>query len=240
MSIPDQVWEWLTTAANYQGSEGVPHRFSEHAGLAAASMLLAAAAAIPLGLVLGHARRGGGFVTTVANAARAVPIFGVLILLAVGPLGVGRSAAIVALVIFAIPPMLTNAYTGVHDVDPDARSAAVGMGMNGWQVMWRVETPLALPLIAAGVRLAAVQVWATATLAALVGSGGFGRYIVDGYSIQDYGQVYGGAIYVALTSVLLEVVLAAVERRLRRGVGESQPVVDAERGDPVAQTVAAL
>ena len=240
MSVPDQVWQWLTTAANYQGSEGVPHRFAEHVAISGAAVLIAAAIAIPVGLLLGHVGRGGLFVTSMANGARAVPIFGVLILLAVGPLGVGRSAAIVALVIFAIPPMLTNAYTGVREVDPDARGAAVGMGMNARQVLARVETPLALPLVAAGFRLAAVQVWATATLAALVGSGGFGRYIVDGYSIQDYGQVYGGVIYVALTSVLLEAGLAAVERRLRRRVGQSRPVVTDKPGEPVAQTVAAL
>jgi osmoprotectant transport system permease protein len=238
VSIPEQVWSWLTTASNYQGSSGVPARFVQHAGLAGASLLIAAAIALPLGVLLGHGRRGGLVVTSLANAARAVPVVGVLIILAVGPLGVGRSAAIVALMIFAIPPILTNAYTGVREIDRDAREAAVGMGMKGRQVLLRVEVPLALPLIAAGFRLAVVQVWATATLAALVGSGGFGRFIVDGYAIQDYGQVYGGVIYVALTAVLLEVGLAAVERRLRARLGPSRRVTQVPAPTPADQTVA--
>ena len=239
MSIPSQVWDWLTTAANYQGQSGVPWRLAQHAGISGAALLITAAFALPLGILLGHVRRGGLLITGVANAARAVPVVGVLILFAVGPFGVGRTAAIAALVIFAIPPILTNAYTGVREVDRDAREAALGMGMNARQLLWRVEIPLAMPLIAAGFRLAAVQVWATATLAALVGSGGFGRFIVDGYSIQDYGQVYGGVVYVALTSVLIEVGLAAVERRLRARLGQSRAVTLAEPGEPAAQTVVA-
>ena len=111
--------------------------------------------------------------------------------------------------------------------------------MNAWQVLRRVEVPLALPLIAAGIRLAAVQVWATATLAAIVGSGGLGQFIVVGYSIQDYGQIYGGVVYIALTSVLLEVSLAAVERRLRVRLGQSRPVTLIEADEPAAETVVA-
>jgi osmoprotectant transport system permease protein len=239
VSIPSQVWSWLTDPANYHGSDGVPHRFVQHAGLSAAALLITAALALPLGVVLGHSRRGGAFVTSVANAARAVPILGILIVFAVGPLGVGRRSAIAALVIFAIPPILTNAYTGVREVDADVREAAVGMGLRARQVLWRVEIPLALPLIAAGFRLAAVQVWATATLAAIVGSGGLGQFVVVGYSIQDYGQVYGGVVYIALTSVLLEMALAAVERRLRARLGPSRPVTLAEVDEPAADTVVA-
>jgi osmoprotectant transport system permease protein len=240
MSIPSQVWDWLTTASNYHGASGVPARLAQHAGLSGSALLITAVFALPLGVILGHIRRGGLLVTSVANAARSVPILGILILFAVGPFGVGRSAAIAALVIFAIPPILTNAYTGVREVDADIRESAVGMGMNARQVLWRVEIPLALPLIAAGFRLAAVQVWATATLAAVVGSGGFGQFIVTGYATQDYGQVYGGVIYVALTSVLLELGLATVERRLRARLGQSRPVTLAEPDEPAAQTVAAV
>ncbi|MDX6287367.1 MAG: osmoprotectant transport system permease protein [Frankiales bacterium] len=236
VSIPDQVWQWLTTAANYSGPGGVPRRLAEHAALAGISMAIAAALALPLGVILGHLRRGGLIVTSLANASRAIPVVGVLILLAVGPLGIGRSPAIVALVIFAIPPMLTNAFTGVREVDEDIREAARGMGMNARQVLLQAEVPLALPLIAAGVRLAGVQVWATATLAALVGSGGFGRFIVDGYAIQDYGQVYGGVIYIAATAVLLEVGLASIEGWLRRHSGQSRSVtLPAVLGPPPPQ-----
>jgi osmoprotectant transport system permease protein len=237
VSIASEAWHWLTTASHYRGGDGVPARLVEHASITGETLLIAGVIALPLGIVLGHYRRGGLLVTGLANAARAVPVFGVLVLLAVGPLGVGRSAAITALVIFGIPPMLTNAFTGVREVDPDLREAAVGIGMNSWQVMWRVEIPTALPLIAAGFRLAAVQVWATATLAAFIGSGGFGRFIVDGYDIQDYGQVYGGVVYVALTSVLLELMLGVVERRLRVRVGQSHTVGLAGPDEPAAQTV---
>lgn len=239
MSIPSQVWSWLTDPANYQGPNGVPWRLAQHAGISLAALLVTAAFALPIGVVLGHRRRGGLFVTSFANAARAIPILGVLIIFAIGPLGVGRRSAIAALVIFAIPPILTNAYTGVREVDRDVRDAAVGMGMNAWQVLRRVEVPLALPLIAAGIRLAAVQVWATATLAAIVGSGGLGQFIVVGYSIQDYGQIYGGVVYIALTSVLLEASLAAVERRLRVRLGQSRPVTLIEADEPAAETVVA-
>lgn len=222
MSIPHEIWVWLTTASHYSGGDGVPSRVGQQLGFSAEALAIALAIALPLGVVLGHGRRGGVVITSIANAARAIPVVGVLLLLAVGPLGIGDAPGIVALVVFGIPPVLTNSYTGVRNVDPDAREAAVGMGMSGRQVMWTVEVPLALPLIAAGVRLAAVQIWATATLAAIVGSGGLGRYIVDGYSTQDYGQVYAGVIFVALIAVLLEIVLAYLERRVRRRYGGEQ------------------
>ena len=237
MSTPSAVWHWLTTASHYQGSDGVPHRLAEHAGISFEAIIIAAAITVPLGVVLGHVRRFGIIVTVIANASRAIPVIGVLILLSVGPLGVGRNSAIVALIIFAVPPILTNTYTGVRQVDNDIREAAVGMGMNARQVITRVEVPLALPLIAAGFRLAAIQVWATATLAAIVGSGGLGQFIVVGFGTQDYGQLYGGVVYVALTAVVLEAGFAAIERWLRRRLGQSRPVTLAEPTEPAAQTV---
>src|SRR5436190_18000963 len=138
MSIPSQVWSWLTDPAIYKGPDGVPWRLAQHAGISGAALLITAAFALPIGVVLGHNRRGGLLVTTVANAARAIPILGVLIIFAVGALGVGRRSAIAALIIFAIPPILTNACTGGREVDRDIRDAAVGMGMNARQVLWRV------------------------------------------------------------------------------------------------------
>ncbi len=240
MSTASQVWQWLTTGSHYRGSDGVPARLLEHASISFESILIAALLSVPLGVLLGHVRRFGIVITVVANASRAVPVVGVLILLAIGPFGVGRTAAVWALVIFAIPPILTNTYTGVREVDTDVRSAATGMGMNTAQLITRVEVPLALPLIAAGFRLAAIQVWATATLAAIVGNGTLGQFIVVGFGIQDYGQLYGGVIFVALTAVLLEVVFAGVEHRLRRRLGTSRTVMLAEPDEPAAQTVAAL
>ena len=231
--IAGQTWDWLTDPAHYTGSDGVLVRLVEHAAICAVALGIAGAVALPVAVWLGHVGRGGALVTSLANAARAVPVLAVLILFAVGPLGVGTSAAVAALVIFAVPPMLTNGYTGVRSVDADARQSAVGMGMSGWQLLTRVEIPLALPLVAAGVRIATVQVWATATLAAIVGSGGLGRFIVDGYGVQDYGQVYGGVTFVAIFAVLLEVGLGGVERWLRRRVGGSS-------GEPAATPAVAV
>lgn len=214
-SIPHQIGAWFTTWSNFTGSDGAFVRLGQHVEISLESVAIAAAIAVPLGVMLARLRRGGVVVTTLANGARAVPILGILILLAVGPLGVGTSAAVVALVIFAIPPMLTNTFTGVRQVDPDVRAAAVGMGLTTWQIMRRVELPLAVPLIATGVRLATVQVWATATLSALVGSGGLGELIVTGFGIADYGELYGGVILVAASAIVIDALLAGIERRIR-------------------------
>jgi osmoprotectant transport system permease protein len=218
-SIPHQIGAWFTTWSNFTGSDGAFVRLGQHVEISLESVAIAAAIAVPVGVALARARRGGLIVTTLANGARAIPILGVLILLAVGPFGVGTTAAVVALVIFAIPPMLTNTYTGVRQVDADVRDAAVGMGLTTWQIMLRVELPLAVPLIATGVRLATVQVWATATLSALVGSGGLGELIVTGFGIADYGQLYGGVILVAASAIAIDALLAGSERRIRRRYG---------------------
>jgi osmoprotectant transport system permease protein len=142
-----------------------------------------------------------------------------MLLLAVGPVGLGVAPAIIALVIFAIPPLLTNTFTGIREVDPEARQAAVGMGMSRLQVTSRVELPLALPLIATGVRLAAVQVWATATIAAIIGSGGLGQLITEGYARFAYGEVYGGVLVVVVTAITLDWLLSRAESDLRRRFG---------------------
>lgn len=218
MGVLADTASWFTTAAHWSGVNGVPHRLAEHAAITAVSVGIAAAVALPVGIVLGHARRFGFVAVTVANAGRAIPTLGVLILFAVGPFGIGTPAAVAALILFAIPPMLTNAYTGVLGVDADVRQAAAGMGMTGGQVLRKVEVPLALPLIAAGLRIATVQVVATATLAAIVGSGGLGRYIVDGYGRQDYPTVYAGVLLVAFVALVGDFGLGAVQRGLgRRG-----------------------
>src|SRR3954447_14870431 len=178
---------------------------------------------MPLSIALARGRRGGLVVSSFANAARSLPIVGVMILLAVGSLGVGTRAAIVALVIFAVPPVLTNTFTGIREVDSEVTRAATGMGMTRLQVSRRVELPLAIPLIAAGVRLAAVQIWATATIAAIVGSGGLGNLITTGYSTGNYGEVYGGVFVIIVTALLLDGGLAAVQRSLRRRYGSAVP-----------------
>jgi len=208
---------WFTDGKHWSGPDGVPHRVVEHLGIAGISVGLAILIALPVAVLLGRRRRGGNLVINIANGGRAIPTFGVLVLFAVGPFGIGNSAAIAALTLFAIPPILTNTFTGMRGVDADVKEAARGMGMTWRQLLRRVELPLAVPLIAAGIRTAAVQVVATTTLAAFVGTGGLGRFIIDGYSVQDLPKVLAGAIIVAMLALLTEVGLGVVQARLTPG-----------------------
>jgi osmoprotectant transport system permease protein len=214
------VLEWFADPENWQGPDGIPARLSEHLLLTVTSLAIAAVAALPLACWLGHIGRGGALAVNLTNIGRAVPTFAVLALLGVsigsgslGPYGRAGLATLIALILFALPPIVTNAYVGVHEVDPDLVEAARGMGMNGWQIFRRVELPLALPLILTGVRLALVQVWATATIAALVAGPGLGRIITAGFAFQDQAQVLGGALLVAVIALVLELAMAGLQRR---------------------------
>jgi osmoprotectant transport system permease protein len=224
MSTWHATWVWLTTAAHWTGADGVGARVGEHLVLTAEAMLLAAAVALPVGILLGHLGRGGVVAVNIANAGRAIPTLAVLVLLVLA-LGLGDGPVVYALALFAAPPMLTNSYLGMRGVDADVKDAAVGTGLSRWQRVRGIEVPLALPLIAAGVRTAAVQVVATATIAALVGSGGLGRFVVDGFQTHDQGQLVGGALIVAALAVVVEVSLGGVERLLTPGRqrGRSSP-----------------
>ena len=233
MSLVTDTGRWLLDGAHWTGPDGVPARLTEHLVLSGASVLVAAALALPLAFWLGHIGRGGFVVVGLANASRAVPTFAVLIILVATPVGFGDRATVVALVLFAIPAILTNAYTGVRDVDRDARAAAEGMGMSGLQVLRRVEAPLALPLVLAGLRTASVQVIATATLAAYVGGGGLGRFIADGFGRADPAMTAAGGVLVAALALLTEVVLGAVQRRATPGPRGRRPPVAV--GVPAAQ-----
>ena len=217
MSTIGETVTWLTDSAHWQGVDGVPHRLAEHLAVSGISVGLACLIALPLAVTLGHVGRGGPLAVNLSNASRAVPTFGLLILLAVTPVGFGNRAAVVALTLFAIPPLLTNTYVGVRDVDREVREAARGMGMTGAQLLRRVELPLALPLIAAGLRTAAVQVIATATLAAYVGGGGLGRLIADGFGRGDPAMTTAGGVLVAALALVVEVALAGLQRRLTPG-----------------------
>ena len=220
------VPDWFLDPANWQGPTGVPVLFRQHLGLSAAALGLACAAALPLALWLGHIGRGGQLAINVSNIGRAVPTFALLALLALGPLSFGNTSTIVALVLFGIPPILTNAYVGMREVDRDVVEAARGMGMSGMEMLRRVELPLATPLIMNGVRLSAVQIVATATIAALVGGGGLGRIIVSGFGRQDTAALVSGAILVALFAIAVEGSFALLARamdtirRVHRQVGD--------------------
>ena len=207
---------WLTDPANWQGSHGIPVRILEHIELSGLSVLVAVALAMPIALYLGHTGRGGFIAINVANIGRALPslallAFGLVIAIALG-LGLGFWPTVIALVPLAIPPILTNTYVAVREVDRDVVEAARGMGLSEDQILRSVEVPLGLPLILSGIRTAAVNVVATATLGALVAGGALGRFIVDGLALQEYDQLMAGALLVALLAVATEVSFAALER----------------------------
>lgn len=211
------VWRWLTDGANWQGSEGILHRLVEHLEYSAESVLIAAIIALPIGAVIGHSGKGR-WIITIANAFRAIPSLGLLFVVAMWFVTrlTGDAAylvpTIIVLVILAVPPLLAGVYSGVSEVDPAARDAAKGMGMTGPQVLARVELPCALPLIFSGLRSAALQVIATATIAAAISVGGLGRFLIDGLAESNYEEMAGGAILVTALALIVEGVLAAVQQ----------------------------
>ena len=211
MNFANQVLHWFLDSAHWQGDAGIPHRTFEHLAMSGASVAVAALIALPVGIAIGHYGRGGILAINISNIGRAVPSFAVLVI-AVELFGIGALPAFIALVALAIPPMVTNSYIGMREVDADVREAARGMGMRERAVLLRVELPIALPLIMAGIRTSAVNVVATATLAALVAWGGLGRFIIDGYGLQDYPMLFAGAIMVAILSLIVEFSLAGVQR----------------------------
>jgi osmoprotectant transport system permease protein len=208
---------WLNDPLNWQGRQGVPYLTWEHVYISGLAVLLAAVFALPTALILGHLGRGGGVTVVLTNVSRAVPTLALLTVFAATSIGFGNRATVIALAVFAVPPLLTNAYVGMRGVDPDIVEAARGMGMSERSVLLRVELPLAVPLIAAGVRTAAVQVVATATLAALVGGGGLGVIINTGFGQQDQGQIIAGGILVAALALAVEAVLGFVQRMVTPG-----------------------
>jgi osmoprotectant transport system permease protein len=210
MDVVSDVIGWLTDPAQWSGPDGIPVRTLQHLWYSLLATVIAAAIALPIGIFIGHTGRGALVAVNLTNLGRAIPSLGIIILMFT-LVGFGIVPVLVALVALAIPPIVTNSYIGIRSVDRDVREAAEGMGMRGRQVLWQVELPVAMPLIMAGIRTSAVQVVATATLAAFVGLGGLGRYLIDGLSQRDLAQVVGGAILVAVLSLATELVLGRVQ-----------------------------
>ncbi|MGW5349122.1 ABC transporter permease [Streptomyces sp. NPDC004031] len=232
MSAVGGAWRWLTTGAHWSGGEGVVHRLTEHLYFSGVSLAIALAVALPPAVLLGHHGRGGALAVNISNVGRAVPTFAVLTLLLL-LIGSGSDwPVIVALVLFAVPPLVTNAYVGIREVDRDVVEAARGMGMTGRQLLLGVELPLAFPLIWTGVRSAAVQVIATATLAAMAGFGGLGRIITAGFNRQINAQVVAGAVLVAGLALLVEGLFLAVQHALDPIRRRSAPAVPAPVSAP--------
>ena len=219
MDFFGQVVDWFSDPTHWSGPSGVPIRLLEHGWYTVLSLTVASLIAVPLGLFVGHTHRGEFLVASLANLWRALPSFAVLGITFIAFLGTGLSftlwPTIVAMVVLAIPPILTNTYVGVQGVDPDVVEAARGMGMSPSQVLVRVEVPLAAPLMVTGLRSAAVQVVATATLAAFVAAGGLGNIIRLGYSAGRDQEVFAGALLVAVFALLVDAAFGLWERTLR-------------------------
>ena len=216
MSLIQSLLAWFADPAHWQGSDGIPTRVAEHLWISAVSVGFAALVALPLGLYIGHTNRGALAMVSVMNVGRALPslaflAFALPISFALN-LGLGFWPTVIALVPLAIPLVLINTYAAIRGVDPDLIEAARGMGMHEIEVLQKVEAPVALPLIIAGLRNAAVTVVATATLGALVAGGGLGRYIIDGLARQDNARLLAGAILVAVLSIATELAFSALER----------------------------
>ena len=217
MNIIIETARWFADGSHWSGSSGVPARVLEHIQLSFLAVVAAAVIALPVGLFIGHTRRGEFLAVSVGNLGRALPSFGILALvfpftLRYAPGSIGFAPTLIALFLLAIPPILTNTYVGVQNVDPDVTEAARGMGLSGRQVLFQLEVPLAAGLIVAGFRTAAVQVVATATLGAVFAWGGLGRFIVDGFAQGDDGMIVAGALLVAALAILTEIAFSLVER----------------------------
>jgi osmoprotectant transport system permease protein len=214
MGVINQTLVWLNDPLNWTNPGGIVDRLGEHLWLSGAAVLLGCVVAWPIGIWLGHVGRGGRVVVLVSELTLAIPTVAMLVVLPL-ILGFGAPPTIIALAIFAVPPLLANAYTGLRTVDPEVRDAAHGMGLSGPQTLFRVELPLAVPYLAAGFRIAAVQVVATATLAALVAGGGLGEIISAGFGLglaAGGGQVLAGGLLVAGLALLVEGLLALIQR----------------------------
>jgi osmoprotectant transport system permease protein len=229
------TWHYLTTWGNWTGDRGMLHLMEQQLLLTITALLFAMVLGLPLALWLGHLGKGGFLAINITNIGRAIPTFALLALLVTadfpghdefGPYGRAGLATLFALAAFALPPIITNSYVAVREVPADVKQAADGMGMTGSQRFFKVELPLALPLIASGVRLALVQVWATATIAALVAGPGLGRIITDGFFRTNYGKGIAGAVVVGLVALVLELLAAALQRLVAPARNGSSPKRD--------------
>ena len=206
-------FDFLFNADNWAWGNvyGFPHRLLEHLQYSAIALAIAFVIAFPIGLLIGHTNRGSFVAINIGNAGRALPTLGVLMLVLV-LVGTGLVPVIVALVILAIPPILTTTYAGIRSVSGATVDAARGQGMREWQIVTSVEVPNALPIIFGGFRNATLQVISTATIAAYVGLGGLGRYLFDGLALQDYPRIVAGSVLVALMAVIVDLLIGLVQR----------------------------
>ncbi|AWB87391.1 ABC transporter permease [Mycetocola zhujimingii] len=215
MNLFADAIRWIMDPAHWTGANGIPNRVAEHLGYTALTVVIAALIAVSLGLYIGHTGRFRGLVVGVTGALRALPTLGLLVYLAVlfgGGISFALVPTIIVLVVLAIPPLLAGAYSGVESVDGRTVDAARSMGMTEWQILWKVEVPLALPLSLGGIRSAVLQVVATATVAAYISLGGLGRYIIDALPLRNYTEVLVGALLVTILALVLDGILVVCQR----------------------------
>jgi len=211
---------WLTDPANWQGPDGIPTRVVAHILVSGTALLIALLIGLPIGLIVGHTRKGAAVAINVANIGRALPTLAVITLvlpvtvLIDNQLGFKVYPTLIALVILGLPPIIVNTYTGISSVDPDLIEAARGMGLTERRVLTRVEIPVSIPVISGGVRAAATQIVATATLGAIFGGIGLGRFLVEGIAQNDDGMIFGGVTLVALLCIATEGLFTWIQRRL--------------------------
>lgn len=222
MSVVSDTIDWLTDPINRTGPDGFVHRLVEHLGYTAETIAIAAVIAIPIGLWIGHTGRFRSAAVAITGAFRALPTLGLLIMIVLF-LGIGLTPTLIALTVLAVPPLLAGAYSGLETVDRQTIDAARAMGMTELQILRKVEIPLALPIIVGGFRSAVLQVVATATVAAYVGLGGLGRYLIDGQAISDYAQMAGGSVLVIALALVLDALFASLQVAATRRRPAAQP-----------------
>lgn len=239
MNLFAEALAWLFAPERWEGPYALPVLLGQHLYYTAISVLIAAVIALPAGWLIGHTGRGREIAVAISGAARAIPSFGLMVLLVL-LLGVLRvpEAAVITFVLLAIPSLLAGAYTGLEAIDRRVIDAARAMGMTQWQVFVKVELPLGLPLLVGGIRSALLQVIATVTIAAYVNLGGLGWPIIQGIPLRRFDQVLGGAILVALLALIVDLVLAAAQRMAEpAGVRVGRSVQGEVRGAPAAASV---
>lgn len=208
-----QGWEWLSDPQNWQGPASIPTRVLEHLGYSGLVLAISLAIAVPIGLYVGHTGRGRVVVVSLAGMLRALPTLGIMTLFALlATSTLSLMPAIWALVLLAVPPILTGTYAAISSVEPDVVDAARAMGMEERQILFGVEVPNGLPVMLGGLRSAVLQVVSTVAVVAFISLGGLGRFIIDGLAVQDYGQVLGGAVVIAVVAIVLDGLLALLQR----------------------------
>lgn len=215
MNMIASVYLWFSLPENWLGENGILTRLAEHIYYVSLSIAIACAIALPLGVLMANYRKGANLAIGVFNLGRALPSLGIVIL-AIMVIGYETSTVIIALVVMSIPPILTNTYVGIDQVDSSLKSAARSMGMGRWQTFIQLELPLAFPLIFSGFRSALVQLIATATIAAYAGFGGLGRFLIDGLGRNDTPQIIGGALVVSALAIASEWVCSIIEKLMVR------------------------